>query len=495
MKKLKRSKKFVKYFKLRNIILVFLIIYFSVFIFNQIKPMPEFLNYESKPYYVLEDDISFLYDLTYINNEGELVVEQEIFESFFDMIENSEHYILSDMFLFDNHIGNLEESYLPLSSMLTQSLIEKKQKNPEMIIDFMTDELNTMYGGYENENLEKLKESDINVYFADLNMLRDSNPVYSSLWRMFFIWFGNNPNGGILTHPFNSEYKVTIRSYLKLLNFKANHRKVAIADDGDGNWVSWISSANPHDASSMHSNVGVLIYGSFAKEIYLTQTAVSSGKISDINFKIENNNIRIDDENYLEVVLLTEKKIRDNILSEIRSLEMGDEINLAMFYISDRKIVRELIRASKRGVEINIILDPNKDAFGYEKNGIPNRQVAYELIKKSDNKINLRWYNTNGEQFHSKMIYIQKADGTQITILGSANYTKRNLANYNLELNIKIIGGESSSFFQDINNYFYRILNNEDSIQYTLDYNAYEDTSRLKYFLYRFQEFTGFSTF
>ena len=428
MKKLKKSK-FKKYLTWKNLGLFFLIVYFSVFIFNQIKPMPEFLNYESKTYYVLDEDISFLYDLTYINNEGELVVEQQIFESLFDMIENSEYYILSDMFLFDNHLGNLEESYLPLSSMLTQSLIEKKQKNPEMIIDFMTNELNTMYGGYENENIEKLGESSINVYFADLNMLRDSNPVYSSLWRIFFIWFGNNPHGGLLTHPFNSEYKVTIRSYLKLLNFKANHRKVAIADDGDGNWVSWISSANPHDASSMHSNVAVLINGGFAKKIYLTQTAVSSGKISNINFEIENNDIRIDTERYLEVVLLTEKKIRDNILSEIKSLEKGDEINLAMFYISDRKIVRELIRASKRDVEINIILDPNKDAFGYEKNGIPNRQVAYELMKKSGGQINIRWYNTNGEQFHSKMIYIQKSDGTQITILGSTNYTKRNLGN------------------------------------------------------------------
>ena len=33
------------------------------------------------------------------------------------------------------------------------------------------------------------------------------------------------------------------------------------------------------------------------------------------------------------------------------------------------------------------ILDPNKDAFAREKSGVPNRPVAYELVKKSKGKI------------------------------------------------------------------------------------------------------------
>ena len=51
---------------------------------------------------------------------------------------------------------------------------------------------------------------------------------------------------------------MSLRSYLEMLNFKANHRKVFVADSADGP-VTIVSSANPHDASSAHSNVALLI--------------------------------------------------------------------------------------------------------------------------------------------------------------------------------------------------------------------------------------------
>ncbi len=50
-----------------------------------------------------------------------------------------------------------------------------------------------------------------------------------------------------------------------------------------------------------------------------------------------------------------------------------------MFYLSERQIIKALIAAQQRGVQVRVLLDPNKDAFGREKNGIPNRQVAAEL--------------------------------------------------------------------------------------------------------------------
>ncbi len=52
---------------------------------------------------------------------------------------------------------------------------------------------------------------------------------------------------------------------------------------------------------------------------------------------------------------------------------------------------------------MRVLLDPNKDAFGFEKSGLPNRQVASELIAASDGAIKLRWYRTHGEQFHAKL--------------------------------------------------------------------------------------------
>lgn len=72
---------------------------------------------------------------------------------------------------------------------------------------------------------------------------------------------------------------------------------------------------------------------------------------------------------------------------------------------------------------VRVLLDPNKDAFGRQKNGIPNRQVASELHAAG---IPIRWCDTHGEQNHSKMI-VKYNDQQAELIVGSANFTARNL--------------------------------------------------------------------
>ncbi len=51
--------------------------------------------------------------------------------------------------------------------------------------------------------------------------------------------------------------------------------------------------------------------------------------------------------------------------------KMVTKIHLAMFYIADREVVEALTDAAKRGVKIEMILDPNQNAFGSEKSGCP----------------------------------------------------------------------------------------------------------------------------
>jgi phosphatidylserine/phosphatidylglycerophosphate/cardiolipin synthase-like enzyme len=164
-----------------------------------------------------------------------------------------------------------------------------------------------------------------------------------------------------------------------------------------------------------------------------------------------------------------------------------------MFYLAHREIIRELIRAAERGAETRIVLDPNKDAFGFEKNGIPNRQAAAELIKKSDGKIQVRWYLTHGEQFHTKVIAVYKKD--QVVIIGgSANYTRRNLDNYNLESDLMVALKAGDPVAVEFEQYFDRIWENRDGI-YTGDFSEYRDDSLWKVWIYRIQEETGLSTF
>jgi len=449
---------------------------FIVGFYHTLKPLPEGIDYHSED---ITGEVRFLHDLT--NQDGH---EQMIFDTIFTHIDEAKEYILIDMFLFNPHLGKADSSYRSLSGELTQKLIDKRDASPDVKIDFITDEINDAYGGDISEQITMMQDAGVNVIRTDLRKLRDSNPAYSPFWRIFIQWFGNSERFGIFPHPFADDRKVTLRSYLKLLNFKANHRKTFIADDGDS-WVSIVMSANPHDGSSAHSNVAWEIRGDFADELFRTEKAVAEFSRKELS----KNSLDAASVGDTKMKLVTEKSIRDELLKEIDALGEEDEISIAMFYLSDRKIIKSLLRASDRGVSVSLILDPNKDAFGYEKNGVPNRPVAHELIKKSGGKIKVRWYDTNGEQFHTKLIYI---NGKKvIIILGSANLTDRNLGNKNLETDVVVYTENGSELDIKVQAYFEQI--SQDG--YTLDYSAYADNSFFKTLMYRFQEFTGLCSF
>jgi len=120
--------------------------------------------------------------------------------------------------------------------------------------------------------------------------------------------------------------------------------------------------------------------------------------------------------------------------------------------------------------------------------------VANELTKKSHGKIKIRWYHTHGEQFHTKLTLIEKHNGSAVVVLGSANLTRKNIENFNLELDAKVVGNSSAAVIRKIQQYCERVWHNKGG-HYTVDYPFYEDKSLMKTFLYRLYESTGISTF
>lgn len=441
-------------------------------IFHTTKPLPNGIDMVASS----TGDVEFLYDITY---DGQS--EQEIFDAVYKHIDKAEKYILIDMFLYNPHLG-AGTAYRPLSEELTDKLLEKRKLQPEVRIDLITDPINNVYGGDYSEQLADLEDAGVNVIITDLTRLRDSNPLYSPVWRTFIQWFGNSEKLGVLPHPFASGEKVTFRTYLRLVNFKANHRKTFLADHGD-TWVSIIASANPHDGSSAHSNVAWKITGDFASQLYDSEKAVA--RFSDGILQMPS--IEAETVGEYNVKLLTERRIRDELINQIGLLGDDDELKMGMFYLSDRKVIKALLDASERGVDIMIVLDPNKDAFGHEKNGVPNRPVAHELVSKSDGRIKIRWYDTQGEQFHSKIIYMKGKH--VVIILGSANLTKRNIGNLNLETDVMVTADDELD--AEVRLYFDRIWQDG----YSLPYSAYEDDSFWHMLMYRVQEFTGLCSF
>nr|WP_110113374.1 phospholipase D family protein [Bacillus sp. CGMCC 1.16541] len=470
-------------FTKRIIGLIFLLLLLTcVTFYHTYKPLPKGVSYEGKEHQV--EDVTFLYDLTY-KKGNEMKTEKQIFERIYEVIEEAEELVVIDMFLFNGYYDQ-GESFPSISDELAQTLIEKKKKQPNIEMVFITDEINTTYGSHESEWLEALKAQGIKVIETDLTKLRDSNPLYSSVWRSFIQWFGQGGKGWI-ANPFGETApSITARSYLKLFNVKANHRKVVATEKS-----VIVSSANPHDASGYHSNIAFEMKGNIIQDVVKSEKAVID--FSDPQpFPVLRKTV--EDKGDIGVQLLTEGKIYEHVVHDITLAKKGDTVWMGMFYLADRKVIEALLQAANNGANVHLVLDPNANAFGQEKIGLPNRPVAAELVEESNGAIDVRWYNTTKEQYHPKTLYIKGKNQSTI-ISGSANFTKRNLDDLNLETNVKIVGPSSSEVMQEVNTYFNRLWKNEDAT-YTLPYEKYKDTTTpIKKVVYRIQKMLRFTTY
>ncbi len=425
-------------------------------------------------------DCEFLYDLTYLK-DGKRLHEKRIFNREMELIKNAQDFLMLDFFLFNDEYPD-SMTFPNQVEEMTDLLIAKKKENPEMPILFVTDPINNFYGAYEEDNLKRLRENGIEVVVTDLNKMRDSNALVSGIYRTYLQWFGTSGGGWIKNFFDKDADKVNVRSILKLANFKGNHRKVLISEK-----EALVASANPHDPSAHHSNVAMVFRGKSMEDLIRSES-IFFEKLPDVieNFKAE----EVTSPYKLKVI--TEGKIYDEISKNIRESKEGDEINLGIFYISEFRILRELGEAAKRGVDVKIIADLNKDAFGLEKNGSPNRPALSEL-KEDYPDINIRWYQTSGEQFHTKFIYFDFKDKDPLAILGSANYTRRNLDNYNLETNLAVEMKKDSPMAGEMKNYYARIWNNEDG-DYTLPIEDFYESRFIMRILWKIQEKTGLCT-
>jgi phosphatidylserine/phosphatidylglycerophosphate/cardiolipin synthase-like enzyme len=465
---------------------------------NVTKPMPPGTNVSTAPVLVPASDVQFLYDLTSSRpqNPDELLYEQRIFQEVFRIVDESRSFVVADFFLINELMGASGAAHRPLSRELADHLIARKQAVPELQILLLTDPINDVYGGAPSQLLAELRKAGVDVVVTDLERLRDSNPLYSSLWRTLLQWWGNSASGGSLPNPFTTAGPdITLRSWLALLNFKANHRKLVVADREDGTLAALVTSANPHDASSAHANVALRFSGALAEHIVASEMAIAraSGWRGHIYAAAAESAPPTGQQVSLSFV--TEAAIRRQLLEAISGTRSGDRVDIAMFYLADRKVLDALLDAAARGVHIRMILDPNRDAFGRQKDGVPNRPVANELVTQGGEKIEVRWYRTHGEQFHTKMAMVRRGDRFTAS-LGSANLTRRNIGNYNLEANIAVEAGVESPLAVEMLSYFDRLWNNDGppGTQYTAPFGAYRDEDQGRYWRYRIMEATGLST-
>ncbi|MBT3294056.1 MAG: phospholipase [Verrucomicrobia bacterium] len=486
------------------------------------RSLPPGFNVAGPEVPVGPDDVRLLIDTTAWNVEREArVIRQEIFDGLLAMIGSAHSSIVLDLFLW-NRMGTGPEVHRPLSRELVDALLQRLEERPSLEILVLTDPINALYGTSWDPELLRLREAGIPVVLTDLDRLRDSHTLYAPPARSA-AWLLDrtpHPEGYLsaprLDNPFDPKApKLSYQQVGRLLYFKANHRKVAVVDGADGVWTVLVTSFNPHDASSAHSNIALQLRGAVARQALASELDCIAWSAR----AIENEGERLEVEQAVRAVRraagpasplpdatgatarwVSERAIRDSIIALCDEALPGSDIRIAMFYLSERHVIRAIRRAAKRGVTVQLILDLNRDAFGRKKNGVPNRIVARELMgyaRRHSLNLEVRWADTHGEQFHTKAICVTDRDAaTSALMCGSANWTRRNLNNLNMEACALVRG--DATVVERFCDSFDRAWENSGGLRYTLPYADFAEgwwSAFWKGGLYRFGEHMGSSTF
>ena len=476
------------------------------------KPLPPGLHVSAGLTPVPPESIQLLTDVTAHTNQAEPVFAQGIHTATLELIRDARDFLVLDYFLFNEQGGpkgrlRYEAGIRPVARELREALLALRRTQPDLPILLLIDPINGYYQGTQPVEMSELTQAGVQIVVVNLDPLRDSNPVYSSPWRLLARWWLHTGVNGGWSNPLDGNGpELSLGSLLRLPNFKSDHRKVALTGDGAGSLVGIVSSGNPHDASSAHSNVALRLQGEALRPLLESELAIA--RFSDrTDTAIQKAATRASvgtprtgvvtsvPADATRVAIVTEGAIRERLVDALAGTKSGDSIDIAMFYLSDRPVIDALMEAARRGAAVRVLLDPNKDAFGFEKSGLPNREVASELVAASSGTIKVRWYRTHGEQFHAKLAAIRS--GTQLWLtLGSANFTRRNLADYNLEANVIVTAPAGSPIDAEVLGWFEMLWHNHPGgIEYTADADLYADPSQGRYWLYRFMEATGLCTF
>jgi phosphatidylserine/phosphatidylglycerophosphate/cardiolipin synthase-like enzyme len=454
------------------------------------KPLPPGTHVASRVCGVPADTVSFIADITAADAWGRPIVSQGIFDQALDVVRQARRFIVLDYSLFAG-TSAARAPQRRIAAELGDALLARRRELPELQVLFITDPVNEGYGSVRSPELQRLRAAGIDVVAADLDALRDSNLPYSSLWRLALRWW--DPPAG----PFGLQ--------TRHLNFKADHRKVLIADDGRDGLAAVVASANPYDGESAWSNAAVRVSGGALASLLASELAVArfsgwSGQgYSPASAAQPAPQCAPDPPADLErgdsarVQVLTEGAIRAALLERIEAAGRGDSIDVAMFHLADNGVAVALLAAARRGVGVRLILDPNQSA---DTAGIPNRPVASELVARSEGAIHVRWYRTHGERFHDAVVMIYGRERLWLT-LGSANLTRRALSDYNLEANLAIEVARSAPLAQQTLGYFDTLWSNRAAlgIEYTADFAVFADPAQSDYWLCRLMEGVGLSSF
>jgi phosphatidylserine/phosphatidylglycerophosphate/cardiolipin synthase-like enzyme len=175
---------------------------------------------------------------------------------------------------------------------------------------------------------------------------------------------------------------------------------------------------------------------------------------------------------------LTEGAIGAALLDAMAAAGRGDAIDIAVDDLGDRRLIAAALDATARGAHIRVLLAPNH---------MPNSSVAGELLRDGAGRVEVRW-RAAGPGPHLKLLMVRHDNDFWLN-MGSANFTRRNLGDLNLEAAVELRMPGRAPTARAAAEHFSRIWAGAAVAADPADASAVD------YWRYRIAEATGLSSF
>ena len=419
--------------------LLLLLAWLSLVFWNSAKPLPPGTHIVSETSRLSEADVQFLFE----RSRAPDTLAPDL-----STIDHAEQLIVLDR--------------SPVGAEAAQHLLARRRLRPNLKIVLVTDPGSEMLGGTPPRTLASLEQAGMIVARVRLDRLRDSNPLYTGLWRLVFGWWSD---------PFDeTPGEISVAAWSRSQNFKADQRQILIADDGSGGWTAVVAAAGAHTA--------LVLRGALARAMVSSELQVAAWSTDDDRLPsalpVGGRGV-----GSIDARFLTEGAIETALLDAMAAAGSGDEIRMAVETLSDRPFVLAAVRAAARGAHIQMLLAPT---------AMPNRIVAHELRRDGSGRIDLRWSSLDAGPAHPKLLLVQHRSDVWMN-WGSANFTRRNLADLNLESAVELRMPARSAPARAAAEYFVK------SWETAAADPSYADEPITAYWRYRFAEATGLSSF
>jgi len=416
-------------------------------VWNSIKPPPPGTHLASLPVRIGESQIDLIDDGAH---PGETLAREV------DAAGRAEQTIVLDQ--------------SPLPRELAQQLLARKRQRPNLAVLLVTDPRSAADGGTSAQTLEALERAGIVVSRANLERMRDPDPLYSSLWRLTVAWWSN---------PFDENRRPGgWASGLRRRNLKSDERRLFVADDGAGGWTSFVSSRADAPGAEGRPGAGMSleIRGQLARDIVASETRIADWSTHDDRMPAappqEGRGIGTIDARYL-----TEGAIRASLREVLGLAGDGDSIEVIGPSLEDRDVVIAMGSAAARGAHLRILLDPVRPG---------TRAAAGELRRDDAAHVEIRWQT--GAAAAARYALIRHRSDVWL-VLGSADFGSDALGDMNLESDVELHLPARAAPARMAEDVFAR------NWARAAPYPDHADESRETYWRYRLAQATGSALF